>query len=174
VRAQERPLAEVQGVVQLHRGVVGGEIERPEVVPLRLGLGAERDGETQLAEDGADLVDHEGDGMEGAGPVVARGEGAVPRGVRGAGDLSRGEVGEGGIEGALQLVEQLARAPLVERGGHGGHLALEAGEALVLEGVQRTLDRVQPLRGVGMVQERQALLLEGFGERGEFGQFHGT
>ena len=50
------------------RRMVGREVERAEVVPLGLDLGADGAGEAQLAEDVADLVDHLGDGMQSAPP----------------------------------------------------------------------------------------------------------
>ena len=61
-RAQQRGAGavlgagEVQRVVRLDRRVVGGEVERVEVVPALLGLGAAGDGEAELAEDRADLL----------------------------------------------------------------------------------------------------------------------
>ena len=64
---------EVEGVVQVHRRVIGGEVEREEVVPVGLDLGTQGDGEAQGAEDLRDLLDDRGDGMHGADPASARG-----------------------------------------------------------------------------------------------------
>ena len=61
---------EVERVVQVHRRMVGGKVEREEVVPVGLDLGTQGDGEAEFAEDLRDLVDDRGDGMHGARPSV--------------------------------------------------------------------------------------------------------
>ena len=72
VRAQQAAALEVERVVRVERRVVRREVQRAEVVPLRLGLGAEGDGEAELAEDRLDLLDDERDGMLGAAPLAPR------------------------------------------------------------------------------------------------------
>ena len=61
----------VKRVVHVHRRMIGREIEREEVVPLGLDLGAQRHGEADLPEDADDLVHHAGDGMLRAEPPRA-------------------------------------------------------------------------------------------------------
>ena len=72
VRTQQRTFCEIEGVVHVHRRVVGRKVERSEVVPLRLALGPERDGESELAEDRDDFVDDERDRMLAAAASAVR------------------------------------------------------------------------------------------------------
>ena len=78
VRRSSRPAGspsrgciDIERVVHVHRRMVGRKVEREEVVPLGLDLGADRDGEPERAEDLDDLVDDAGDGMLGADPAAA-------------------------------------------------------------------------------------------------------
>ena len=66
----DRRGVEVERVVHVHRRVVGREVEREEVVPLGLDLGADGHGEPDAAEDLDDLVHHPGDRMLGADPAA--------------------------------------------------------------------------------------------------------
>jgi hypothetical protein len=135
VRAQQRPLlavvgaGEVERVVHLHRRVVGREVERAEVVPRVLGLGAHRDREAELAEDRADLLDHGRDRVHRAAPARARRHREVdPRRGPGGRALPRLErverVGDLGLErverlaGGAPVLRQRARAarPAARRG----------------------------------------------------------
>ena len=60
--------------MRVERRVVRREVERAEVVPLRLRLGPLGDGEAELAEDLLDLFDDERDRMLGAAPLPPRGQ----------------------------------------------------------------------------------------------------
>src|SRR5688500_19182704 len=73
MRAKQRVVAEVERVVHVHRRVIGGKVQRSEVVPLRFGFGTHGDREAELAKDVAYLVDHDGDWMHRATPGPARG-----------------------------------------------------------------------------------------------------
>src|SRR5881394_2879319 len=53
--------------------MVRREVERAEVVPLRLGFRAGRDRKAELAKDALDLLDDERDGVLCAAPLPARG-----------------------------------------------------------------------------------------------------
>src|SRR5947207_5019114 len=76
---QQHVVLEIQRVVRVHRRMIGREIQRAKVVPLRLDEGAERDGETELAEDVHDLFDHERHRMFRPVPHVARGHRQIER-----------------------------------------------------------------------------------------------
>ena len=77
VRSSRRPpgspstggRVEVEGVVHVHRRMIGREVEREEVVPVGLDLGPDRDGEADAAEDLDDLVHHPGDRVLRADPA---------------------------------------------------------------------------------------------------------
>ena len=68
---------EVERVVQVHRRVIGGEIEGKEVVPVGLDLRAQGDGEAQPPEDLRDFIDDRRDGMYRPDPSAPRGHGEV-------------------------------------------------------------------------------------------------
>src|SRR5438105_391771 len=71
VRPEQNALAEVEGVVQVKRGVIGRKVERSEIVPLCFRLGPKRDGESQLAKNVLDLLDDERHRMLRAQPLTA-------------------------------------------------------------------------------------------------------
>ena len=94
--------------MHVHRRMVGREIEREEVVPLGLDLGADGDREAERVEDLDDLVDDSGNGMLGADPASAGGHGEIERGALAALLLfleRRPPRGKGRLELSLQLVD---------------------------------------------------------------------
>src|SRR3954470_6232028 len=101
MRPQQRALTEIERVVQVHRRMVRGKVQRAEVVPLRLAFRPERHRKAELAADADDLVDAEGDGVASATPPSTRGEREVE------GWPARAAAGERG-------------AALVERGAQAG------------------------------------------------------
>ena len=134
MRAQKAAALEIERVVHVHRGMIRRKVQRAEVVPLVLDLGARRDREAQVAEDSLDFLEDDGDGMLSAAPLAARGHREIERGCRGRGggecgvarvdrglelDLHGVETrAEGGLVGAgelrklrLVIVERAARAP---------------------------------------------------------------
>jgi hypothetical protein len=132
--AETRRLREVEGVLRVARGVVGGRAERVKAVILRLDLGALDDGEAGLAEDAAHLLAHEGERMRGARPGVRRRERGIDGGPELGGDFGVGDALQGGVELGrelgLGLVDELAhgRALLLR---HGAHLLHQGGEFAV-------------------------------------------
>ncbi len=136
---------QVERVVHVHRGMVGREVEREEVVPLRLDLRAQRDRESDLAENVYDLIHHAGDGMLGADPARSGRHGEIdpclllllPLGLQGLAPR-----GERRLEAHLELVDRRAvalalverkRGHPLERGGELARLAAEHGDLLRLE-----------------------------------------
>src|ERR1700741_4926431 len=90
--------------------MIGREVERREVVPLRLRLGAERNGEAELAEDVLYLFDDQRDRMLRAKPLSACRHREIDFALRRAGGV---ELPTTVLEGALELrldgVDQRAR-----------------------------------------------------------------
>ena len=116
----DRRRVEVQGVVHVHRRMVGREVEREEVVPLGLDLGARGDGEAELTEDADDLVHDPRHRVLGADPAPAAGHGEVhARGLLPP-PLGRERLralGESRLEPRLELVHRRAVAlPLLDAG----------------------------------------------------------
>ena len=72
-----RPGPRYKGVLLIGGRVVQGRVESDEVVPLGVHLGAAGANEPQTPEDGPDVVDHPGDGMNRARPLAARGKGQI-------------------------------------------------------------------------------------------------
>jgi hypothetical protein len=118
VGAQEHRLAvtgagiaahvDVEGIVHVHRGVIGREVERLEVVPLRLGLGPYRPVEAEAVAVLADLLHHAGDRVDGADPAAPTGE----RGVESRAGLAAplpGELGVARVERRLERNPELVR-----------------------------------------------------------------
>ncbi len=165
---------QVEGVVQVHRRMVGREIEGAEVVPLGLRLGAHRDGEAELAEDGDHLVEHTGDRMERADPAAPARHGEVPLGAArrpGRRRELRLPRGERRLEGLLELVGEGPEALALvrrqsgqglERGGERPLLPAQHGDAL---GLQRG-DGEAGHRGEAG-QQRVELGIAGGSHRGE-------
>src|SRR3990172_5769426 len=77
VGAERRVGCEVEGVLHVPRRGIVGEVERGEVVVVRLHLGALGDGEAEPLEDGDDLVLHAGDRVDGPRGREAPGKGEV-------------------------------------------------------------------------------------------------
>src|SRR5438552_15357218 len=82
MRAEHDIAAEIEAVLRVERRMILGEIQRVEVVALRLGFRAGDARETELAEDVADLVDDLGDEMQSAPPLPAAGHRVIHIGER--------------------------------------------------------------------------------------------
>ncbi len=172
VRPQQSAALEIERVVQLHRGVIRGKVEREEVVPLRLGLRAQRDAEPELAEDLADLVDHERDRVHGAAPVLAG---------RHAGIADCDGLGRAG-EFRAALLEQFLDRDFRRVGELSGRAAVFLGEGPerahdVREASARAADeriaQIAPRAEVGhRADERRTVRGEGFTFLLELGEGH--
>ena len=132
--AEARGIGEVEGVLDVARGVVEGGGERVEAVELRLDLGAVGHRETDLAQDAAQLFAHERERVPGARAAVRRRQSGVDRRAELGGDLVFLDPAQSGVEQCLQLglgiVDQTAeRGPLVL--GHGAHLLHQQGEPAI-------------------------------------------
>ena len=112
VRPQQNVLAEVERVVQVERGVIGREIERREIVPLGFRFGAERNGESELAEDVFDFFDDERHRMLRAEPLPPCRHGEVDFSVRRARCLELPTpIVKDALELSLDGVDERARFP---------------------------------------------------------------
>src|SRR5687768_2163017 len=174
MRPEHHAVAEVECVVGVEGGVVRGEIERGEIVPLRFRFGPERDGEAEAAEDVLDLLDHLRDGMSCTTPALARRHGAVDRCFRDSRLLELPTpVFEPALEACLDGVDQRAgfakllwreRRQLLEELRKSSRFSAEQRRARFLErrGVTGRVDRFLALSGEG----RDELL--------EFGKRHAS
>ncbi len=151
----------VEGVELLARGVVRGDVQRVEVVPIVLDLRALGDGEAHVGEDRGDLLGDLADRVDGPRRAGPRGQGHVePFGLEA---LVEGGVaqrlflcGEGGVDLVLQRVE-LRTHDLAFLGRHLAELAhfqrhfallADGGDADLFERgfIRRSRDRVQVLQ----------------------------
>ncbi len=138
---------EVERVVLVQRRMVVREVERVEIVPLALGLGAERHDEAELAENAADLVDHAGDWMGRSNPLLAAGHGPVDGGLLGALRCQREfrlPAIDGLLERLLDAIDRCTECPALlgrelgdplRGGGEESCLPAQHGDVLGLERV---------------------------------------
>ena len=173
MRAQQRVLSEVQRVMQLHRRMIGREVERSEVIPLRFGFRTEGDGKSELTEDLADFVDHERDRVQRASPHATRRHRRIER--RGAGDrrLSCHEHVERLVNVLLERIERSAGGtPILGR--QFAKRALQRGQSVVLSRVELPLGDIEARVGFEPVKQCARILREGISLGEILGKLHGT
>ena len=99
-----------EGVLHVTRGVLLGEVQRGEHVPVVLHVGTGDGGEADILEDAAHLVHHDGDGVHGAHFDIVRGAchvgNLLPRARLHLADFPEGV--EPFCRGILQLVDDLS------------------------------------------------------------------
>ncbi len=174
MRAQQRAALEVQRVVHVHRRMIGGEIQRAEVVPLRFRFGAGGDRESDLAEDRLDLLEHDRHGVLRAAPHAPRRHGRVERGPRGRrrSERRRARI-ERRLERLLHTIRRRARlAPLGRR--QRAERTHEIREPPALATDERSARRRERIGRVGRRDHRESVPLEDACRLLEFSECHVT
>ena len=166
LRAEQPPVGQVERVEDIARRMIGGRVQRVEVVVDRIEVGTIRHHEAQATEDGHRLVHDPGHGMDSAHAALAPGQGHVD-GVGRDGralDAVRGLV-QRFLQSLLDLVQCLAGiGPLLGR--HRSHalhqrrqgaLASDKSDPALLHGRLVGGFRQQ---ASGLVQEMQQIRLQ--------------
>ena len=136
---------QVEGVLVLARGVMLGDVEGREIVPVALDVGAVDDRKTHRAEDRGQLLDGAVDGVDGALPGTGRGMRA--RWQRHVDALGR----EPGVQGRrLQH-----RTASVERAFHGGLQRIDGRTALLARGGVHAAQRLEQRGDAARLAQRR-------------------
>ena len=158
--------------MQLHRRMIGREVQCAKVVALGFRFRTKGNGEAQLAEDVADLVYDERDWMQRTLPAATGRHGRIERGDPRGRRLRRRKCIKGFLDGVLQFIERLARNFLVAVLLHLGDRALQLREARVFQRVQLTLDGIETRGGISGGHERQHFRSEPVDQCVVFSELH--
>jgi hypothetical protein len=123
VRAQQDVAAQIETVLRVERGMVLGEVQRVEVVALRLGFRSDDAREAELFEDVADLIHDLGDDVDAAAPLAPARHG----------EIDRGETRHAALELALARCDGALEFPLQGVRGAANlssYVGIETGEGL--------------------------------------------